>query len=129
MGNDFSMRNNASDANFNGINRSQPKLAAKFGVNGSGQFGDLEEALSFSPGRGMEAIYKNQSVFYRNFQMASLRQFEHEDKFYSAQKEKGKSHENQTEPIEKNYRELIDTFKNYQGQFNQTSTLQSIIIF
>ena len=87
----------------------------------SGKFRDMrEESIYLSPKKQqMQNVYKNQSLLYQNLKIESMRAFENGDKFYSAQKEapKGKSHdENNEESSNKDYKELINTFKNYQGK-------------
>jgi hypothetical protein len=80
----------------------------------------MKESSYFSPRKDQgDSIYKNQSLLHQNLKMESLRTFDNGDKFYSAQKNipKGKSHDDKKpESINKDYKELINTFKNYQGK-------------
>ena len=75
---------------------------------------------------------KNQSVMGRQFKMVSLQAFDYGEKFYSAQKDvnKNKSQEEKNEQsTEKDYKELINTFRNYRGRRDKISTSRSTTTF
>lgn len=94
------------------------------------RFQDMQESLYLSPSKASLGMLKNQSLMGGQFKMVSLQAFDYGDKFYSAQKEKIHSQE-EKKPGQENreYKELIDTFKNYQGKDHQTSTSPSTTTF
>jgi hypothetical protein len=86
--------------------------------NDSSHFQHMQESLYLSPKKSaLGSMHKNQSMMGGHFRMVSLQGFDYGEKFFSAQKNKGQSHEEKKDKGDKKeYKELIDTFKNYQGE-------------
>lgn len=109
----FSILNNTS--NMNEINhQNQSFYARNQMMNNSTHFHQMQQNMYMSPGK-QDNIYKNQSVIH-GVKIASFQNFRKNEKFYSAQKDGNKGKDQKKFENHEEYKELIDTFKNYQGK-------------